>query len=174
MDKCINMGELQFWFSFLLREPAGRAAPREKICARCPTPGQLHYAREAVTRGEEGSHRCGAVVMADDAQAQRKMAPAAAWTLVELELRPWRLKMMLCSAALTSGPAGRGKGGEDSSSVAALSFGVRWCGMVLDDGDVVDGCRRELSAAVTHRGLDSTGGKKIGKGGRSNGGQHWA
>jgi hypothetical protein len=136
--------------------------------------GQLHYAREAVTRGEEGSHRCGAVVTADDAQAQRKMAPATAWTLVELELRPWRLKMTLCSAAVTSGPAGRGKGGEDSSSAAALSFGVRWCGTVLDDGDVVDGCRRELSAAVTHRGLDSAGGKKIGKGGRSNGGQHWA
>jgi hypothetical protein len=41
---------------------------------------------------------------------------------------------------------------------------------VLDDGDVVDRCRRELSASVTRRALDSAGGKKIGKGGRSNGG----
>jgi hypothetical protein len=44
---------------------------------------------------------------------------------------------------------------------------------VLDDGDVVDRCWRELSASATRRALDSTGGKKIGKGGRSNGGQHW-
>jgi hypothetical protein len=64
------------------------------------------------------------VVAADDAQAQRKMAPAAAWTLVELELRPWRLEMTLCSTALSSEPARRGKGGEDSSSAVALSFGV--------------------------------------------------
>jgi hypothetical protein len=41
---------------------------------------------------------------------------------------------------------------------------------VLDDGDVVDRCRRELSASVTRRALDSAGGKKIGKGGCSNGG----
>jgi hypothetical protein len=45
---------------------------------------------------------------------------------------------------------------------------------VLDDGDVVDGRQRELSAVVTRRALDSARGKKIGKGGRSNGGQHWA
>jgi hypothetical protein len=64
------------------------------------------------------------VVTADDAQAQRKMAPVAAWTLVALELRPWRLEMTLCSTALTSEPAGRDKGGEDSSSAVAPSFGV--------------------------------------------------
>jgi hypothetical protein len=82
--------------------------------------------------------------------------------------------MTLCSAALTSEPAGRGKGGEDSSSAATPSFGVRWCGTVLGDGDVVDGRQRELSAVATRRALDSAGGKKIGKGGCSNGGQHWA